>query len=239
MKYRSLYILLLLIFNLAIISVNAETNVADWNELVNVRYSLYLDAEHTEPVQGNIDNQIDHIYLSLSGSVPPNLLEYYPDASNSYLSAWIRNIVGMSVGETNNFVVPAEEGYPEGHSSGLGGKPLYFSIYLLQIVFEVADTSDTNPTSENPSNRDFFDSETMGAIFIFLALFGIVTYSGISINRNKRQKKITNITQDEIKKTNIKKRKKRIQELKNATDVFENKINQDDAKKEVYIKKRR
>lgn len=116
------------------------SSIADWGELVNVRYSLYLDLNHTEPVEGNIDNQINYIYLSLDGSVPPDVLQIYPDASNSYLSAWIRNIVGTAIGETKNFTIPAGEGYPEGHSSGLGGIPLCFSITLLEILIEVLTT---------------------------------------------------------------------------------------------------
>ena len=102
---QRIIIILLFLSNLAIIGVNAETNVANWNELVNVRYSLYLDPEHTQPVENNIDNTINHIYLSY-GEVPQEILNIYPSASSSYLTAWIRNIIGMTVGQTKDFVVP-------------------------------------------------------------------------------------------------------------------------------------
>ncbi|UCE14806.1 MAG: hypothetical protein JSV04_06390, partial [Candidatus Heimdallarchaeota archaeon] len=107
--FSSRYVLIIVIlslFTLKIDSVEAA-ETAYWGDIVNVRYSLYLDAAHQEPVSGNIDQTINYIYLGTGMNVPPELLELYPEAKAGYLEGFKAGIVGMGVQKTKEVKINA------------------------------------------------------------------------------------------------------------------------------------
>lgn len=87
-------------------------------------------ASQCSAVSGNIDQELDYVYLGSGSYVPPYISNTYPQASASYLEAWKSNMVGMVLTGFKSFVLSPSEGYTTGQ---LAGKALYFEIILLKI----------------------------------------------------------------------------------------------------------
>lgn len=93
-------------------------------------------------VSGNINQELDYVYLGTGSSVPSNISSTYPQASASYLEAWKTDMLNMFIFEFRSFVLSPSEGYTSGQ---LAGKSLFFEATILKIW----NNDGTNQTSRN------------------------------------------------------------------------------------------
>lgn len=134
---RLVLIIITIVSSVTYANSTVTTVTADWGDIVNVRYSLYLDAAHTVPVEGNIDQVIHYIYLSRGGTIPGTILQLYPEASTSFLEGFKAGIVGMEVKQTKEIRIDAKDAYPSS-SHPLYGEDLYFFVELLEILYDAS-----------------------------------------------------------------------------------------------------
>ncbi len=154
---------------------------ADWGDVVDVRYSLYLDAGHTDPVAGNVGQTLNFIYLSRGNSVPPEVSALYPQANAGLLEKFKEGIVGAQVNGQKDFKIDAADGYTN-PSDDLYGQDLYFSVELLTILYDASEqitTTTTETTTTTSSLSPFQDFNTLILIGGFVALLvgGVILWS--------------------------------------------------------------
>ncbi|MFX0150245.1 MAG: hypothetical protein ACFFAJ_05655 [Candidatus Hodarchaeota archaeon] len=213
---------------------------AGWGDIVNVRYSLYLDAQHTEDVEGNINQVLGYIYLGQGPSVPSELLEQYPQAKATYLEKFKEGIVGTQINKPKEFIILAKDAYPDEITHPLFGKDLYYIVTLLEIVYDASPETGltaTTTTQNNPLNplEEFGALIAIGGGLIFVG--GIYTLWSI---RSTQRRKL--ITQERLSSTvreqTIKKERSQLKELRELTESFSS--SEDTPKKsEVKFRRRR
>ena len=148
--------LVLLTIFLSIWAVNPDyanaAVTADWGDIVDIIYSLYLDEEHTIPKnQLNLNNELDYIYLSRDNTVPSDILKLYPQANANYLPKFLEAIIGMQVDGEKAFKIAAADAY--------GDEDLYYDLKLLKIWYDASGTATTTSsattTSLSTPSQDF------------------------------------------------------------------------------------
>ncbi|MFX0174171.1 MAG: hypothetical protein ACFE9L_20005 [Candidatus Hodarchaeota archaeon] len=232
-----------LIIILSFVGMNINNVVgattADWGDIVNVRYSLYLDAQHTEDVEGNINQFLGYLYLNQSESVPLELLEQYPQASSLYLDRFKEEIVGTKINIPKEFVILAKDGYDQINHE-LFGKDLYYIVTLLEIVYDASPETSlttTTTTQNNPLNllEEFGALIAIGGGLIFVG--GIYTLWSI---RSTQRRKL--IAQERLSSTvreqTIKKERSQLKELRELTESFSS-SEDTPQKSEVKFRRRR
>ena len=138
---------------------------ADWGDVVDIIYSLYLDEEHTIPKdQLNLNNELDYIYLSRDNTVPSDILEHYPQANAGYLPKFLEAIIGMQVNGEKAFKIAAADAY--------GDEDLYYDLKLLKIWYDASGsgtiTSSATTTSSAIPSQDLSTLIFVGGIVAIL-----------------------------------------------------------------------
>ncbi|MFX0184777.1 MAG: hypothetical protein ACFE95_16975 [Candidatus Hodarchaeota archaeon] len=231
----SFLIVILIIWGIEIRCVTGATT-AGWGDIVNVEYSLYLDAQHTDPPEDS--GTLDNVYLG--ASVPQNVADQFPQANAGYLEKFKEGIVGTELNQEKSFVVDAADGYPIGHQSGLGGKDLYFVVKLLAIIYDASEqtTTTTTTTTVQASSPDLL--RDFGGIIIIgggvVLIGGIFTlWSYVSSRRMKSvftEEKLSSNVREQI----LKKEKSQLKELRELTESFSGK---EDTTEKTDVKFRR
>ena len=146
-------VLVTVIFSLWVMLPNTvkADEAADWGDVVDIIYSLYLDEEHTIPKdQQNLNNELDYIYLSRDNTVPSDILELFPQANAGYLPKFLEAIIGMQVNGEKAFKIAAADAY--------GDEDLYYDLVLLKIWYDasgsVTTTSSATTTSLSTPSQD-------------------------------------------------------------------------------------
>ncbi len=158
---------------------SASNDTVEYGDVVDVFYWLYLNPNYSGSSYAN--GTIKYIYVSQGKTVPPDVQKKYPDAKATYLEDFKTNLVGMKVGETKRFMIPAERGYTDPQSGGdLYNKDLYFQVKLLKIVYKAPPGGGgTN------NNQDFFKSNStllllLGTILAVTTFVGFYNYKKAS-----------------------------------------------------------
>ena len=127
-KLGKLGVLIVLLCLWAFTTTNGSAAITTgWGDVIDVNYSLWLDAAHTIEKEDNIDVDLTYIYLSRGSTVPNYLQTVFPSASASYIAKFKEALIGMEVGEQKDFMILGEDtGYqpPE---------DLYYRVTLLRI----------------------------------------------------------------------------------------------------------
>jgi FKBP-type peptidyl-prolyl cis-trans isomerase 2 len=225
-------VLLTLIFSLWIVSpdsVNAA-EFTDWGDVVNVNYSLYYDAEHTNSVAGNVDNTIEFIYLTTTNSVPPEIQGMYPEASAGFLGKFKEGIVGMQIGTRRNVKIDASDAYTDPNHS-LYGIDLYFVIRLLDILYSA---------SENENTNTIVPSQDFSAL-IFISGFVAILGGGLVLWSFRSSRAMKSALSDDEMSSSL--RVKTIQkdkvQLKDLRELTESLTNSEESMKKQDVKFRR
>lgn len=116
-----------LIISISVINIFSISLVTAQNPSV----SWTSQSTGCQPVSGNINGQIDYVYLGSGGTVPESIKNLYPSANAGYLEAWKTNMVGMSLNQFKSFILTPDQGYPSGD---LAGKNLFFETTILAIL---------------------------------------------------------------------------------------------------------
>ena len=61
-------------------------------------------ADGCNAVTGNINTELDYVYVGIGSTVPQSILNLYPSASSSFLEDWKTNLTGMTVNEFKSFI---------------------------------------------------------------------------------------------------------------------------------------
>jgi FKBP-type peptidyl-prolyl cis-trans isomerase 2 len=234
----SFLIIILIIWGIKINNVTAATT-AGWGDIVNVEYSLYLDAQHTEPVENNIDQTLEDVYLG--PSVPQELQEQFPQANAGYLDKFKEGIVGAQVNQPTEFVILAKDAYSNDINHPLYNKDLYYIITLLEIIYDAsAETTTTTTTTTQVSSPD--PLQDFGGIIIIGG--GVVLIGGIytlwSYVSSRRMKSV--FTEEKlssnVREQTLKKERSQLKELRELTESFSG--SEDTAEKsDVKFRRRR
>ncbi len=241
--------IIFLILLLAIFAGNTQTaiaaTIADWGDVVNVIYSLYLDAAHSTPVSGNVNAELNYIYITSGSSVPADVLKLYPQASAAYLTKFKEGIVGAELNVPKSFKINKENGYTNPDDT-LYDKDLYFIVTLTQILYDASEHSTSNNTATESSttrNRTPLPFEDFNALLAISA--GVVLIGGGIIFWNYRtsqtMKSITSGKQkgSSIREEVIKKDKDTIKELRELTETISATKDSASSQTEVKIRRRR
>jgi FKBP-type peptidyl-prolyl cis-trans isomerase 2 len=186
---------------------------ADWGDVVDVEYSLYTDAEHT---QANFveSNELIHIYLGTN--VPAEVKNLIPDASGSYLAGFKAGIVGLRIGQEKDIKIDAEDGYSSGQ---LAGKDLYFEIILVDIVYDASEYETTTATSE--TSQVFQDFSTMMIIGGGVAILGgSALFLTVRSSRRMKTAMAEGRTSPAVRESTIKKERTQLKELRELTETY-------------------
>ncbi|MFX0085369.1 MAG: hypothetical protein ACFFAU_06820 [Candidatus Hodarchaeota archaeon] len=241
-----------LILLLTIFAINTQTataaTIADWGDVVNVIYSLYLDAAHTTPQPGNVNVDMyattgKYIYITSGSSVPTDVLGLYPQASAAYLTKFKEGIVGAELNVPKSFKINKENGYTTpGHE--LYDKDLYFVVTLTQILYDASEHSSSNnaatdsTTTRSRTPLPFEDFNALLAISAGVVLIG----GGIIIWNYRTSKTMKFITSEKqmgssMREEVIKKDKDTIKELRELTETIS--ATEDSASNQTEVKIRR
>ncbi|MFX1283829.1 MAG: hypothetical protein ACFFB5_09240 [Promethearchaeota archaeon] len=132
-------------------SMNSEIT-ADWGDVVNVVYSLWLDEAHTIEKAGNINVVLEYIYLRRTKDemIPEEVVNLFPESAKGklkqiYVQPFINAIIGMRVNQEKNFTIKAEE-------HGLSDENFYYHIKILAILFDVSTLTTNIETSTSMSS---------------------------------------------------------------------------------------
>ncbi len=86
------------------------------------------------PIQGNIDQMLNDVYLGAGNTPPQYILNQDPNANSQYLPAWKADMTGMVVGQFKSFIIPASQAYPPSSTDPIGGKDLFFEVTIVNIL---------------------------------------------------------------------------------------------------------
>ncbi|UCG89837.1 MAG: hypothetical protein JSU57_05090 [Candidatus Heimdallarchaeota archaeon] len=144
---------------------------ADWGDVIDVNYSLWLDQDHTIEKEGNIDRDLLYVYLrkSPSDSVPSEVLNAFPksvalDLNRTYLQNFIKVIIGMRVNQEKDFMIAAEDAY--------GVEDLYYHIKLLRILYDASEHVITTTTTTTTATTTITGSPAPYQGLTELLIFG-------------------------------------------------------------------
>jgi hypothetical protein len=181
-------------------NIGSTTEPAGWGDIVDVNYSLWLDAAHTIEKEDNMDIDLTYIYLSRSSTVPQGLQTVFPEASAGYIAKFKEAIIGMAVEEEKDFKINSADAYNDGD--------LYYRMKLLRIHY------DASSYREELSGFDMF------------LIFGggsVVVVAGVLLWRNSTSKRRKQALGSEgmsviRQEKSIKKKKTQLKELRELAE---------------------
>lgn len=209
----------------------AET--ADYGDVIDVNYSLWLDEEHTIEKQGNIDINLRYIYLrrTQTEQVPTKVYKALPPDSDEellqvYLQAFIDAIIGMEVDEIKDFKIAAEDAY--------GDEDLYYRIKLLALLYDASEQVVEEENATDPF-RDFYPLLIGGSVVV--AGGGIAVWYVYSSQTHKAALSEEKMS-SQVRAKYIQKDKQQIKELRELTESFAS-SEETGKKEEVKFRRRR
>ncbi|MHA1972032.1 MAG: hypothetical protein ACTSW1_03495 [Candidatus Hodarchaeales archaeon] len=229
--YRRI-VILIVITSFWLTLARAEVQ-ADWGDVVDVKYSLWTDAAHTQPVQGNIDQTLAYIYLSQGSTVPQEILVLFPDAKATYLLKFKEAIIGLPEGGEKNFMIAKEDAY--------GDQDLYYNIELLKIHYDASGPEDTTISSSKTTTAQSGSTDLIGPVALGAgALIGVIGFTlwSIQSSKNKRAIVSSRLSSDAIRESDIKKQKDKIKELRELTKGFDSPVEKSEPK-ELKFRRRK
>jgi FKBP-type peptidyl-prolyl cis-trans isomerase 2 len=219
-------------FNLDFAIAAEPTN---WGDVVDVNYSLWLDEEHTIEKTGNINVDLNYIYLrkTQTESVPEEVSKSLPESAanglqQTYLQAFINEIVGMKVNEIKNFMIAAEDAY--------GDEDLYYRIKLLVIHYDASEqtTEESNTSEQTTEERNF--SDPLNDFYLLLISGSVIIGGGgfalwyLHSSRTHKSALSEEKMSSTVRAKSIQKDKDKIKELRELTESITG--SEDTAKKE-------
>ncbi|MFW9777255.1 MAG: hypothetical protein ACFFE8_00295 [Candidatus Heimdallarchaeota archaeon] len=234
LRYRSIEIIIIICGLSISASLIDAALTADWGDVVNVNYSLYLDAAHEEGFPNNVNENLFNVYLSGGGSPPPRIVDTYPGAENRYLDQFTAAIIGMEVNEEKSFVVNHTD---HNYGAELEGKDLYYVVKLLAIVYDSSEITSTT-ANENPSQTPDFG-------FLIAAGVGLsILVGGLLLRGYRTSQKMESVMSDRplrAKKQDIvlKKERSQLQELRELTETISDPQEKPPDKEPVKFRRRR
>jgi hypothetical protein len=209
---------------------------ADWGDVVIINYSLYLDAarQPQDGLPGNVDVDIENLYLTAGSSPPPRIVEAYPGAELTFLDQFTAAFVGMEVNEEKSFVINSTE-HPYGNE--LEGKDLFYDVVLLAIVYDVSEETTTTTDSSPIPPPDFGFLLAAGAGVSLLV--GGVLLRGYRASQRMESamsdKPVRDRRQDEV----LRKERSQLQELRELTETISDPQDKPQDKDPAKIRRRR
>ncbi|UCG03049.1 MAG: FKBP-type peptidyl-prolyl cis-trans isomerase [Candidatus Heimdallarchaeota archaeon] len=188
---------------------------ADYGDVVDVNYSLWLDEGHTIEKEGNINVNLRYIYLRRSQTepVPTKVYRALPAAPNEdlqqvYLQAFIDAVIGMEVDETKNFMIAAKDAY--------GNEDLYYYIKILALLYD-ASAQDTEEKETSDPFKDFYPLLIGGSVIVAgggLAVWYV--YSSRTHKSALSEEKMSSA----VRAKSIQRDKDKIKELRELTEAM-------------------
>ena len=145
MDRKIIFIALLFITLSFNIEIASAAITAAWGDVVDVKYSLWYDAAHTQEAAGNIDVTLTYIYLSNGSNVPSEVSSLYPEANPNYIQAFKAAVIGLEVNGEKEFVITKEE-QPQDNPN-YGESDLYYHIELVRLWYDANPPSSTSDTT--------------------------------------------------------------------------------------------
>lgn len=210
-------ILVIVIINIGVTSIQSgrAAIIADWGDVVDVNYSLWTDAAHTQPVTGNIDKVLPYICLVKGQTVPPEVLALFPDATSSLLENFKEELIGLELNKDKDFIIPStEHPYP----GELQGKNLYYRVRLIKMWYDASGGEGQTTTRNNRDNPlESFDSLIImgGGIVIFVAA---LLYYGSTTQKRKEKSLGQESTSTSLRARSIKQKKTQLKELRELAE---------------------
>lgn len=214
--WKTRLILLSILFNLWTFSLGfvIAAEPADYGDVVDVNYSLWLNEEHTIEKEGNINVNLRYIYLrrTQTENVPTKVYQAFPpDSQNKlqqpYLQAFIDAIIGMEVDETKDFMIPAEDAY--------GDEDLYYRIKILALLYDASAQAAEEKDNNTDPFKDFYPLLIGGSVVVAGGGFAVwFVYS----SRTQRSALSEKKTSSAARAISIQKDKEKIKELRELTE---------------------
>lgn len=186
---------------------------ADWGDVVDVNYSLWLDEEHTIEKTGNININLRYIYLRRSQveQVPTKVYRAFPADSYEalrkvYLQAFIDEIIGMEVDGMKDFMIPAEDAY--------GDEDLYYRLKLIVILYDASEQTSEERNTSDPF-KDFYPLLIGGSVVVLVGGFTLWRLQSARTQKSALSEEKTSST---VRAKSIQKDRDRLKELREITD---------------------
>ncbi|MFX0014163.1 MAG: hypothetical protein ACFFB2_06710 [Promethearchaeota archaeon] len=235
MKYTQLVLLSIIISFWALsIGFVWAADPADWGDVIDVNYSLWLDEEHTIEKPGNIDVVLSYVYLrrNQNEKVPRDVYVALPaevaaDLQNVYLQSFIDAIIGMNVGENKDFMIPAEDAY--------GDEDLYYRIRLLKIHYDASEQPTETPSASDPNRDMTYALLIVGGIIIGGG--GFIVWS-VRSSRTYKSALSEKTKSSAVREKTIQKEKDQIKELRKLTESV-SKAEDTATKPDIKLRRRR
>jgi len=216
--WKTRIILLQILFSLWVINLSLviAAEPAEYGDVVDVNYSLWLDEEHTIEKTGNINKNLFYIYLrrtqtepvptEVSQAFPPDT---YEQLQQVYLQKFIDAIIGMEVNEIKDFMIAAEDAY--------GDEDLYYRITLLALSYDASGEEVTEEKDTTDPFKDFYPLLISGSVIIAGAGIGIWYVHSSRVQRSAlSEEKTSSVARAKL----IQKDKDKIKELRELTESF-------------------
>lgn len=217
--WKTRIILLPILFSLWVLnfSLVIAAEPAEYGDVVDVNYSLWLDEAHTMPKAGNINKNLRYIYLRRTQTepIPTEVTQAFPpdtyeQLQQVYLQKFIDAIIGMEVNEIKDFMIAAEDAY--------GDEDLYYRIKLLILRYDA--TSGEEVTEENDTTdpfKDFYPLLISGSVIVAGVGIGIWYVHSSRVQRSAlSEEKTSSVARAKL----IQKDKDKIKELRELTESF-------------------
>jgi hypothetical protein len=164
---------------------------SSFHKIIFLIFILNLINSSGYTVAGGIEKfdvvNLDYV-LSYDGEVQQNGPNFETRvSSNDLIDGFYEGLLGMSVGEDKNIIVPPEKGYSTGD---LAGKTLYFDVHINAIVSNNRGDDYVEPTEETissdvvlflgSSNNDSIIGNIFGSP-VFQAVMGILVIGVIYV----------------------------------------------------------
>jgi hypothetical protein len=221
------------------IEIASAATTATWGDVVDVKYSLWYDAAHTQEAPGNIGVTLTYIYLSYGSTVPSEVSSLYPEANPNYLQAFKEAVIGLEVNGEKEFVITKEE-QPEGYSE----YDLYYHIELVNLWYDASGGSSTDESSSSTSRtRTPLPYDDFNAIFAIGAAITVVV-GGFFIWNFRSSRNTRSIVSKEslgssMREQTIKKEKGTLKEIRELADSYLTDLDSSKDQSEVKFRRRR
>ncbi|MFX1282198.1 MAG: hypothetical protein ACFFB5_01025 [Promethearchaeota archaeon] len=147
------FVLITLFLSLWTLNLNPITAAepVDYGDVLNVNYSLWLDEAHTIEKAGNIDVDLEYVYLrrTQDEKIPNTVVNQFPESAEEslkqiYVQPFINAMIGMRVNQEKDFMIKAED-------HGLSDEDFYYHIKILAILYDASEhtTIVTSTTTES------------------------------------------------------------------------------------------
>ncbi len=194
---------------------------ADWGDVVDVNYSLWLDEQHTIPKEGNIDVDLQYIYLRRdpNEAVPSEVLAAFPQSvaqnlQQPYIQGFTNAIIGMRINQEKNFMIAAED-------HDLSDEDFYYHIKLLTILYDVSEHAATTTTTTTTIPGSSTPYQGLTELLIFGGA-AVVLGGGFILWRYRISRTYKSLAREEIKSVKqaktFQKEKDHLRELRKLTE---------------------